>query len=70
MATKKRTKSKPAKQSSGGRRLLESGKRPILLGVQVGDHEFLQRAAGIERRPVTQFVLHHALQAAHKLLGE
>lgn len=67
MATKKRTK---AKQLSGGRRLRESGKRPILLGVQVDDHEFLQRAAGVERRPVTQFVLHHALQAAHKLLGE
>lgn len=58
----------PTKQASGGARLKQSGKRPQLLGWSQADAEIIERAAQIEGRPMTQFVQHHALQAAKKIL--
>jgi uncharacterized protein (DUF1778 family) len=54
------------KRTSGGRRLMESKKKPILLGVTLEQWQMIKQAAEIEMRPVTQFVLFHALNAARK----
>jgi len=57
----------PKKQLSGGARLKLSGKHPILLGVSEEHFQEFSAAAAIENRPVTQFVIHHALMAARKI---
>lgn len=66
----RKTKSaKSAKPASGGARLIASGRRPVLLGLTADQHATIETAAKAERRPVTQFLLHHGLAAAEKILG-
>jgi uncharacterized protein (DUF1778 family) len=57
-----------SKTKSGGAKLIESGKRAVLLGVEPGDHWILSTASKIEKRPVTQFLIYHALAAARKII--
>lgn len=68
MAKKPEKPEKP--QKSGGARLVESGKKPILLGPTKSEHEILKSAAEKEGRPVTQFLLFHGLKAAKKILSK
>lgn len=56
------------KRPSGGARLTEKGYRPVLLGLKPDDHDILKRAALSERRPLTQFLLFHGLEAAKKIM--
>lgn len=58
------------KQLSGGARLIESGRRPVLLGVPGEQHDLLTEAAQADGRPLTQFLLFHGLRAAEKILGK
>ncbi len=57
------------KAPSGGAKLKAAGRHPILLGVSAEQLKALRIAAGIELRPVTQFVLFHAMAAAAKADG-
>jgi len=57
-----------AKQKSGGRRLRESGKRAIQLGVLPEDYDLLAAAAKAQRLPLTGFLLRAGLTAAKKEL--
>jgi uncharacterized protein (DUF1778 family) len=59
---------KPQRQRSGGARLLASGRRPVTLGVEPSDHDTLRKAAQLDRRPITQFLIHYGLVAAKKIL--
>lgn len=61
---------KRTKQASGGARLKASGKRPVLLGLSSDDHAKLLAAAESEHRPLTQFLVHHGLVAAEKILNK
>ena len=56
------------KQESGGARMARAGRQPMLLGLTAGEREVIEQAAKNERRPMTQFVLYHALMAAKKNL--
>ena len=58
------------KQLSGGAKLKAYGKKPILLGVKPEVWEFLKKAALKELRPLTQFILYHACQAASRTLAQ
>lgn len=62
-------KKKPT-QASGGSRLVASGKKPVLLGLTPEDHAKASEAAQLERRPLTQFFIHHGLVAAEKILAK
>lgn len=57
-----------SKQTSGGARLVASGKSPILLGVTGAEKKILKKAADIEKRPMTQFLLFHGIMAARKII--
>jgi uncharacterized protein (DUF1778 family) len=59
---------KKVKQKSGGAKLKAAGKKAILLGVTHEQWEQLKHAAMMELRPVTQFVVYHALRKALDLL--
>lgn len=59
---------KKSSQASGGKRLVASGKHPVTLGLLPEQRDRLRAAAQAEGRPVTQFVIYHALQAAEKIL--
>lgn len=52
------------KALSGGAKMKKAGKRPILLGVTEMQKQILQLAADQESRPLTQYVLFHALEHA------
>lgn len=56
------------KQKSGGARLIEAGKRPVLLGPTQEQHAFISAAAITDGRPMTQFLIFHGLKAAEKIL--
>ena len=56
------------KPLSGGAKLKAAGKRAILLGVYPDHHATLQRAADIELRSLSNFVLATALQAAFMVI--
>ena len=58
----------PKKPMSGGARIKASGKSPMLLGVLPEQKDILRKAAAIDGRPMTQFLLFHALAAAKKIL--
>ena len=58
------------KQASGGSRLKASGRKPVLLGLTPSEHSKVRRAAKIERRPMTQFLLRYGLAAAEKILSK
>ena len=60
--------SERTKPPSGGRKLMDAGRKPILLGATEAEHDLLRQAAEAERRPITQFLLHHGLVAAKKIL--
>lgn len=59
---------KKNEQLSGGARLTAAGKVAVLLGVDPADIEIIRAAAEKEKRPVTQFLLYHGLEAAKKIL--
>jgi uncharacterized protein (DUF1778 family) len=59
---------KNEKQSSGGARLIASGRHPVLLGPTEEQHALLAAAAEVDGRPVTQFLIFHGLEAAKKIL--
>jgi len=56
------------KPVSGGARAKLAGKAGITLAVTREQHEILRAAAKKENRPVSQFLVHHALTAAEKIL--
>lgn len=64
MATKRKRKA-----MSGGAKLKAAGKMPILLGVTPQQMKLFKKAAGLEMRPVTQWVIYHACHAAARLLA-
>ncbi len=58
-----------AEQKSGGAKMKDAGKTPILLGVTPAQLDLIDRAAEMSGVPYrTQFVLQHALDAAKKIL--
>lgn len=59
-----------AKPLSGGARLKASGKRAMLIGWPKDGARKIEAAAKAEGRPMAQFVMHHALMAAEKILSE
>lgn len=59
---------KPTKQLSGGARLALAGKRPVNLGLTPEQHDTIREAAEKDGRPITQFLTHHGLAAAKKIL--
>lgn len=61
---------KKTKQASGGARLVASGKIPMTLGLTTEERDLIRQAASAEgRHAMTEFVLHHALEAARKITG-
>lgn len=60
-------KQKP-KPTSGGGRLMAAGKRPMTLGLSPEQSELIEKAAEQEGRPMTNFVLYHALEHARAIL--
>jgi len=57
------------KQLSGAKKMKAYGKKAILLGVLPEQHERLKCAAAVELRPVSQFIIFHAMAAAEKALS-
>lgn len=55
------------KQLSGAHKLKAYHKKAVLLGVSQEDYLSIKAAAEKERRPVSQFILYHALAAAKAL---
>lgn len=55
------------KQLSGAQKLKAYGRRAIMLAVVPEDYSALKAAADAERRPLSQYVLYYAIQAAKKL---
>lgn len=53
---------------SGGARLIEAGKKAVLLGLTPEQHEKISAAAEADNRRVTQFLTHYGLKAAEKIL--
>jgi len=58
----------PKKPKSGGARLAEAGKRPMLLGWTPEDRAIIEQAARLDSRPMATFVQVHALAAAKKII--
>jgi uncharacterized protein (DUF1778 family) len=69
MATRRKPSKDARGQHSGGRRLMESGRKPMLLGLQPGERSVIERAARQVELPMTTFVLAAAVKAAEKILG-
>lgn len=61
---------KKTKQASGGKRLGASGKKPILLGATREEWAVIHTVAKHERRPMTQYILHHIMELAAKTIAE
>ena len=61
---------KTKRSSSGGSRLMSSGKKPILLGLTPEQYAKIHRAAELDSRPMTQFMTLHGLRAAEKILSK
>jgi uncharacterized protein (DUF1778 family) len=55
------------KQLSGGAKLKKAGKHAILLGVSPEVYEKLRRGAQIQMRPLSQFIVYHAVKAAEAM---
>lgn len=56
--------------TSGGARMKAAGKSPILLGVTPEEKQLIQKAADLERRRMTEFLLFHGLAAARKIISK
>ena len=54
---------------SGGARLMAAGYKPVILGLTPDQHEKIQAAALADNRKMTQFLVHHGIRAAEKILG-
>jgi uncharacterized protein (DUF1778 family) len=63
-----RKKSRRTKPLSGAAKMRAAGRRGVLLSVTQTQHELLGRAAFVEMRPVSQYVVFHALDAARETL--
>lgn len=63
-------KKKASKVATSSARMRASGKRPSLLWLDNSSRTLLRRAAVIDGRPLTQFLIHHGLAAAHKILAK
>jgi hypothetical protein len=61
-------RAKTAKRISGGAGLKARGLRAMLLGWPQEDREKIEQAAQADGRPMTQFVMFHALRAAESIL--
>ena len=59
---------KKPRPKSGGARLIESGRKPMVIGWTPEQHEKISAAATADSRRMTQFVMYHALKAADKIL--
>lgn len=59
-------KKKSTKPESGGARLIRNGRRAVLLGLSPEDAELFDRARGMI--PMTKFLVHHAREAAQKII--
>jgi hypothetical protein len=55
---------KKRKQLSGSAKMTALGKKPVLLWLTPEQLDQVRRAAALSMRPVTQFVLFHAVQGA------
>ena len=60
---------KKRKRLSGGAKLKAAGKHAIMLGVRQADYKLLKAAADMTMRPVSQFVVFHALAAADAVIA-
>lgn len=58
------------KQASGGARMMAAGRKPVMIGPTADEKDILDRAAQIDGRPTSNFVLNHALIAAKKILAK
>jgi uncharacterized protein (DUF1778 family) len=58
----------PRKVLSGAAKMRASGRRGILLSVTPEQHDLLSRAAFVELRPLSQFLLYHGVAAARASL--
>ena len=58
------------KQLSGYQKMKASGKRPILLTVTAEQHQSISKAASLEMRPVSQFVMTPALKPASAVISD
>jgi uncharacterized protein (DUF1778 family) len=63
-------KNSKRKQLSGGAKMKAAGRKPILLGVTPEQLERLREAAALELRPVSQFVVYHAMRAADLVVAQ
>ena len=59
---------RPQQPTSGGARLKAAGKRAMLLGWPPEEAAAIEPAAKEDGRPMSQFVMHHALVAAKRIL--
>lgn len=59
----------PKPQSSSAR-MKAAGKKPSLLWLDPDTRTALDRAAAIDGRPLTQFLIYHATVAAKKILAK
>jgi len=55
------------KQKSGAAKMKAAGRHAVMLGVPESQWLLLKRAAELTHRPLSQFVLHYALEAAEIL---
>lgn len=60
-------KKTPATSSA---RMKAAGKTPSLLWLDPDQRRTVEEAAAIDGRPMTQFLLHHGLTAAKKILAK
>lgn len=58
------------KLPSGGAKLKAAGKHAVLLGIPLDDYASIAMAAMIDRRPVAQFIMFHAANAAKDVVEE
>lgn len=59
---------KKTKQLSGGARLILSGRIPFTVGVFPDQAEAIRKAAAADGRTPSQFLRHHGVMAAEKIL--
>lgn len=65
---KKNPSAKPKKAISGGAHLIASGKKPIMFGASIAEHEMIRQAAEVTKRSMAQFALYAAVEMAKTIL--
>lgn len=73
MPAPKKSKTKPVEQTAPAKRqsyIARTGRTPIGVTVDEEEHDLIRRAAKLDGRPKSQFVLRAALAEAKKILGE